>query len=231
MIKDHFKSYVSEMVNRYKDSPAIMAWELANEPRCVGDATRNLPRSPSGCSAEVLTSWIGEMSAHIKSIDTNHLVTWGGEGAFNRVSADYMYNGADGGDFEAELAVETIDFGVFHSYPDWWGKTVSWTGQWIKDHADAARDIGKPVVHEEYGWLTPDKRQEYLGLVDNTPRTEVLGGWQAISVEEKMPDLYWQFGFSGYSYGKNHNDGFTIYLEDDEAQQLVYEHAKEVNSL
>ncbi len=26
-----FKSYVSEIVTRYKDSPAIFAWELANE--------------------------------------------------------------------------------------------------------------------------------------------------------------------------------------------------------
>lgn len=35
--------------------------------------------------------------------------------------------------------------------------------------------------------------------------------------------------FSGYSYGCNHNDGFTIYLEDDEAQTLIYDHAAIVN--
>jgi mannan endo-1,4-beta-mannosidase len=29
-----------------------------------------------------------------------------------------------------------------------------------------------------------------------------------------MPDMYWQFGFSGYSYGRNHDDGFTIYLDE-----------------
>ena len=28
-----FKNYVSEIVTRYKDSPAVFAWELANEVR------------------------------------------------------------------------------------------------------------------------------------------------------------------------------------------------------
>jgi mannan endo-1,4-beta-mannosidase len=46
-----------------------------------------------------------------------------------------------------------------------------------------------------------------------------------------MSDMYWQFGYSGYSYGRNHDDGFTIFLEDAEAKKLVYEHAKKVNAL
>jgi mannan endo-1,4-beta-mannosidase len=46
-----------------------------------------------------------------------------------------------------------------------------------------------------------------------------------------MSDMFWQFGYSGYSYGKNHDDGFTIFLENGEAQKLVVEHAKKVNAL
>lgn len=218
ILKEAFKNYISEVVTRYADSPAVFAWELANEPRCGADGTRNLPESPD-CSPELLTEWIDEMSAHIKSLDADHLVTWGGEGGFNRESGDWFYNGGDGGDFDAELALPNIDFGTFHSYPDWWGKTVQWTDQWIRDHAEAARAVGKPVVHEEYGWL------------DRGARVEVMGGWQAISVEEEMSDMFWQFGYSGYSYGRNHDDGFTIYLDDDEAKALVYEHAATVNEL
>ncbi|KAF6793824.1 mannan endo-1,4-beta-mannosidase C [Colletotrichum sojae] len=229
-IKDAFKRYVKEMVTRYKDSPAIMAWELGNEPRCGADGVRNLPRSDD-CTPERLGAWIEEMSAYVKSLDKHHLVTWGGEGGFNIESDDWAYNGADGSDFDHELALPNIDFGTFHSYPDWWSKTVEWTEQWIRDHAASGRAVGKPVVHEEYGWLTPDKRLEYLGIVDDTPREEVLGKWQAISLEEEMPDMYWQYGYSGYSYGRNHNDGFTIYLDDAEAQTLVYEHAAKVNAL
>lgn len=219
------------MVTRYKDSPAIMAWELSNEPRCGADGVRNLPRSTE-CTVALMSEWIDEMSTYIKSLDPNHLVTWGGEGEFNRKSDDWAYAGADGGDFDHELALPNIDFGVFHSYPDWWGKTVEWTNQWIRDHAASGRAIGKPVVHEEYGWLTPEARLSNLGTVVNASRVDVVGKWQEIGVEEKLAgDMFWQFGYSGFSYGKNHNDGFTIYLEDAEAQPLVYEHAKAVDRL
>lgn len=191
------------MVTRYKDSPTIFAWELANEPRCGADGVRNLPRSDD-CTTETLGSWIDEMSTYVKSLDPHHLVTWGGEGGFNIGSDDGFYSGSDGGDFDRELSLENIDFGVFHSYPDWWGKTVEWTDQWIRDHAVAGRKAGKPVIAEEYGWMTDEARQEYLGTVSNITRTQAVGGWQKIGLEEKMPDLYWQFGYSGYSYGRNH---------------------------
>lgn len=60
-----------------------------------------------------------------------------------------------------------------------------------------------------------------------------------------MPDMFWQYGFSGYSYGRNHDDGFTIYLDEyvscpvqdhandcsAEAKELVYKHARAVNQL
>ena len=229
-IKAAFKKYVKTIVQRYKNSNAIMAWELANEPRCGADGVRNLPRSEN-CTPDTITAWIDELSTYVKSLDKDHLVTWGGEGGFNIQSDDWAYNGADGGDFDKELSLKNVDFGVFHSYPDWWSKTVPWTVQWIKDHAASGRKAKKPVVHEEYGWLTDDKRQEYLGKSDNQTRTEVLGLWQQTSLKEKMSDMYWQFGYSNYSYGRNNDDGFTIYLDDAEAKQLVYEHAKKVNAL
>lgn len=207
-----------------------MAWELANEPRCGADGTRNLPRSDD-CTVELMTEWIDEMSTFIKTLDTNHLVTWGGEGGFNIESDDWAYNGADGGDFDHELSLPNIDFGVFHSYPDWWSKTVEWTNQWIRDHAASGRKAGKPVVHEEYGWMTDEARLDTLGQTRNETRLEAIGGWQQISFEEKLSDMYWQYGYSEYSFGRNHNDGFTIYLDDDEAQTLVYENAARINSL
>ncbi|KAF9892614.1 hypothetical protein FE257_001016 [Aspergillus nanangensis] len=230
-IKAAYKRYVKEMVTRYRNSPAIMAWELGNEPRCGADGVRNLPRSPAGCTPELMTEWIDEMSTFIKHLDRNHLVTWGGEGGFNYESEDWAYNGSDGGDFDGELALKNIDFGVFHSYPDWWSKTVPWTDQWIRDHAKSGRKARKPVVHEEYGWLTDAGRLANLGTVSNITRIQAVGGWQAISLKEKMSDMFWQFGYSGYSYGRNHDDGFTIFLDDPEAKDLVYKHARQVNML
>lgn len=229
-IKDAYKEYIKQFVIRYKDSPTIMAWELANEPRCGADGVRNLPVSDN-CTTDTLTTWIDEMSTFVKSLDPDHLVTWGGEGGFNGESDDWAYNGSDGGDFDANLALPNIDFGVFHTYPDWWTKTVPWADQWIKDHATAGRTAGKPVVHEEYGWMTPEVREQNGIPAVNATRLEVEGGWQKIMLEEGMSDMFWQFGFSGYSYGRNHNDGFTIYLDDEEAQTLVYDHAKAIDDL
>ncbi|KAM5346161.1 hypothetical protein ACJ41O_009166 [Fusarium nematophilum] len=229
-IKKAYKRYVKAMVTRYKNSPTIMAWELGNEPRCGADGKRNLPRSEK-CTPELLSSWVEEMSKYIKSLDPHHLVTWGGEGGFNRDSDDWAYNGSDGGDFDHELSLSSIDFGVFHTYPDWWSKTVAWSNQWIRDHAASGVKARKPVVHEEYGWLTPEARKEYLNQTRDETRLEVLGGWQRIHLQKKMPGMYWQYGYSGYSYGRNHNDGFTIYLDDKEAKTLVYKHAKDMNRL
>ncbi|KAK7429897.1 hypothetical protein QQZ08_003519 [Neonectria magnoliae] len=230
-IKKAFKKYITAMVTRYKNSPAIMAWELANEPRCGADGTRNLPRSDNKCTPAVISAWVEEMSGYIKSLDPHHLVTWGGEGGYNIESEDWAYNGSDGGDFDHEISLPTIDYGVFHTYPDWWTKTVEWSNQWIRDHAESGARARKPVVHEEYGWLTPEARLEYLGKVANATRLEVLGGWQEIQLQEKMSGMYWQYGYSGYSYGRNHNDGFTIYLDDAEAKHLVYKHAADMNRL
>ena len=35
-VKAAYKNYVKTFVSRYLDEPTIMAWELANEPRCAG---------------------------------------------------------------------------------------------------------------------------------------------------------------------------------------------------
>ena len=75
------------------------------------------------------------MSAFIKSIDSNHLVAVGDEGFFNqptnpsypyqyvpsvlvtRLRLTLHYRGSEGVDFDANLAVSTIDFGTFHVSP------------------------------------------------------------------------------------------------------------------
>lgn len=63
-----YQSYISFVVNRYKNSPAIFAWELCNEPRC------------HGCSSDIIYNWASTTSAYIKSLDSTHMVTLGDEG-------------------------------------------------------------------------------------------------------------------------------------------------------
>lgn len=60
-----YRAYIKAVVARYINSPAVFAWELANEPRC------------NGCNTSVLYNWIQSTSAYIKSLDSKHMVAIG----------------------------------------------------------------------------------------------------------------------------------------------------------
>ncbi|KAI5792476.1 glycoside hydrolase [Peziza echinospora] len=206
-IKTAYKKYVNAVVSRYKTSPAIFAWELANEARCSGGLA-----SSGSCTPAKITAWVGEMSAYIKSLDSNHLVTDGSEGFFNRPSSsDWFYNGGEGVDFEAILSTSTIDFATFHLYPSHWSKDYNWGTQFIKDHGTAAATINKPVVLEEYGIPR-----------DTGVRTAELQKWHTAVLGSKIAgDMYWQFGTTLPNNGKTHDDGFAIFTSDSDFGTLV----------
>ena len=147
-IVNAYKNYVRAVVSRYTTNTAIMSWQLANEPRC------------NGCPASTITNWASNLSSYIKSLDSNHLVSLGDEGFFNRAGGNYAYGGSEGVDFEANLKISTLDYGVMHFYPDAWSLAPTTGAQWAKDHADAGKAVGKPVVWEEYGYKTG--RGQYL---------------------------------------------------------------------
>ena len=179
------------MVNRYKDSPAVFAWELGNEPRCGADGTRNLPRS-ANCTVSTITSWAKEISGYIKGLDSHHMVAVGTEGFFNGTSDDWAYSGADGVDSESLLKLKDVDFGTFHLYPDWWSKTVEWGTNFTIAHAKLQHKVKKPVISEEYGWLLDVDRQAWLGRSSNITREEAIGAWQKAVLQNGIAgDMYW----------------------------------------
>ena len=145
----------------YTESPALMAWELANEPRCFSS------------DPEIKASfaqWIQAQAQLIKSIDHNHLVTTGSEGK----------NGCEGDIelFEKIHSFPEIDYACIHVWPfnwAWLGKYVSTIGEAIevngpesvinsvdracqntKDYIEEAyarmSPLGKPMVLEEFGY-------------------------------------------------------------------------------
>lgn len=105
-----YRDYIKLLVNRYKCSPAIFAWELANEPRC------------HGCPTSTIYTWATEISQYIKRLDPHHMVTLGDEGWFAPADGigdgSYAYSGAEGVDFKLNLGIKTLDYGTFHLYPD-----------------------------------------------------------------------------------------------------------------
>ncbi len=219
-IKEWFKSYISVLLNRtnsitglkYKDDPTILAWELANEPRCTSAGVY-----PDGtCSTTTITDWASEMSTFVKAIDSSHLLAVGDEGAFCRPVADWTLTqkyGAggygpgqgedckDGIDTIALTSLKNIDMMSMHLYPDNWKESVEWANGWIEEHAAAAKKLGKPVYLGEFGLLDTSKRMPVFAKWLKTVRATGVDG-----------ALYWILSSTqddGTRYADY--DGFTVY--------------------
>jgi mannan endo-1,4-beta-mannosidase len=154
VVKNAFKDWIAHLVNRtntvngrkYRDDPAIFAWELANEPRCKGTGP-----GATGWTKSTIPVWADEMSSYIRSIDPNHMIAAGDEGFLNGGGEHWAYQANDGVDNEAITAVKNIDFGTFHLYPEDWGATLDWGRRWVLEHERVARRLNKPTILEEYG--------------------------------------------------------------------------------
>lgn len=159
-VKGYYKDYVRHLIQRtnqfngrkYIEDPTIFSWELMNEPRN--------PKLDGG-KIEDVTNWADEMSKFVKSLDPNHMVALGDEGSFNNRSdwdymqqAQHLYDGSEGVDFEAVLALDAIDFGTYHLYPESWGinhSHMEWGRKFIIDHINVGKNLNKPVILEEFG--------------------------------------------------------------------------------
>ena len=129
----------------YKDSPAIMTWEIANEPRAFGDDSLSKAR---------LEDYILTSARIIKEIDPNHLVSTGSEG-LHGCERDL--------DLWARIhQAPEIDYAILHLWPYNWqwvdsattvsGVDSAWmkSKEYIVKHIDAFK--GKPIVLEEFGY-------------------------------------------------------------------------------
>jgi mannan endo-1,4-beta-mannosidase len=202
-----YKAYVKTIVTRYANSSAIFAWELCNEPRC------------KGCATSVVASWATQISQYVKSIDPGHMVTLGDEGWLapkdGYGDGSYAYGGGEGVDFAANLNISTLDYGVFHLYPNSWGYNYSWGIEWIQQHDAIGKAAGKPVILEEYGTPFPNNH------------TETEAPWQdAVLNSGLAADQIWQFGSNALSVpGSNLGDVNSIYYDQVEYQTLGKGHA------
>lgn len=135
---------------RYADDPAIMAWQLANEPRSAGGQEKALANLPA------FYAWINDTARLIKSLDPNHLVSTGGEGL-------------KGSSEQAGVVLDSsrspdIDYLTAHIWPGNWGwldrKDMAGTdarartlaADYIRQHIGFARQLNKPLVIEEFGY-------------------------------------------------------------------------------
>ncbi|KAI0652244.1 glycoside hydrolase [Trametes meyenii] len=244
-----YQSYVKTIVERYKDSPNIFAWELMNEARCLSDT---LPAGPSCVpSSNTLKTWYRRQSDFVRGLDPNHLITTGGEGHFfwkkpveywfnHTLFSDYNFNGEAGEDFDHDLLLPNIDFGTYHLYPQSWydfpgsNWTVeSWGLEWIDDHIRSANRANKPVVLEEFG---------VSGLQN---KTEIYPKWVQRALDTHHAVMPWQFGELGLTedggnriikyadainHGASPNDGNTFYINQTAVWDIFTRAAKIQNA-
>lgn len=204
-----YRAWVEHLLSRrntlnsrpYRDDPTVLAWELANEPRCKSGTAFD---RAEGWDAATLTTWAREMSSYVKSLAPNHLVSVGDEGFLASGGEHWAYRQNDGVDHAALTALPDVDFGTFHLYPDDWSTPPGFGEKWIADHLDVARRLGKPTLLEEYGikasrgWA--ERRELYGRWNDALLRGGSAGlGWMLAGIDERgqrYPD-YDGFAFYG----------------------------------
>ncbi len=154
--KADYWAYVRMLVGRrngvtgklYRDDPAIMAWQLCNEPR-PGGSDAAVDRN-----TESYLGWIRDTCALIRSLDGNHLISLGHEGLM----------GANNRQDVVIRAHEHIDYLTAHIWPQNWGwvdpKDLPGTFDagaakvktYIARHIAMAQSLNKPLVFEEFGF-------------------------------------------------------------------------------
>jgi mannan endo-1,4-beta-mannosidase len=184
----------------YSDEPAILAWELANEPRCEGRG-----------GVDTLTGWIEEMSTSIRLLDANHLICSGDEGYFKHALAwgKPLYNGEYGVDCEQILDIASLDFGTMHMYPKstaGGGDPVEFGLKWIREHIEAGQRANKPMLIEEYGMkVGPD------GLQTQEERNACFEKWlKSIEDLKGVGDLLWMMGLPKADEQPYDPDEYTV---------------------
>lgn len=199
----------------YAESPAIMAWQVCNEPRAF-----------SSQGKEQLLEWIRDMARAIRSADPNHLVSTGSEG---------MY----GCEIDLDLwtrihALPEIDYGIIHLWPTNWGwasrdsvethidRAILYSDEYIDKHIKAIAPYGKPLVIEEFGYprngfkFAPDvpvtaRDTYYRHIVDRFRSTPAIAGIN-----------FWGWNGSGRANGERWNPGDPFLCDPAHEPQGMY---------
>ncbi|MCC7442855.1 MAG: hypothetical protein IT285_14570 [Bdellovibrionales bacterium] len=127
----------------YRDDPAILSWQLANEPR--GDS-----------NTAAFNRWIRSTAALIRSLDGNHLISTGCEGLT-------PWPQSAGLDLQENHASPDIAYVTAHVWAQNWGwydpalpqtyaAAVAKMKAYVGRHLELAKAIRKPLVVEEFGF-------------------------------------------------------------------------------
>jgi mannan endo-1,4-beta-mannosidase len=172
-----YHDYITQLVRRinsvngrvYRDDPAIMTWELANEPRpCADDRTmaKDVP---------IFCDWVDKTARLIHEQAPNQLVCTGSEGIWGCLQKPDV--------FIAAHKTPAIDYVTVHVWPKNWdwlkepalGAEFEGAAIRARDHVEmhtkiATDTLKKPLVLEEFG--LPRDHENYSPDSPTTARDE-----------------------------------------------------------
>jgi len=223
---------------KYTEDPAIMTWEIGNEPRAF--KKENLP---------AFENMIAGTAALIKELDENHLVTTGTEGLHG---CEYSWEA-----FKKIHSDQNIDYLTMHIWPKNWGWlnihdigssmdiSISNTNKYMDDHIAVARELNKPIILEEFGMPrdqhgfdpveTVNYRDRYYKnafeqILEHALKKDVLAGcnFWAYSGEGRSggESIFWEKGDDYLGDPPQEEQGLNSVFDTDATIGLVAEYNK-----
>lgn len=208
-----YQDYASMLARRvntftgiaYRDEPALLAIEIANELRC------------SSCrGTQRLQETVATLARHLKQVFPNHLIADGGEGfddnasLYPGLSHPYAVSGGEGASFSKLCDIPELDLVSHHFYPLAWRLHPSRDAEvWIDRHQALAEVAGKVAYLGEYGLDQEDAQ-----------RAPVYEAWlqRYFSHHRGALGLYWPLHVSG-AEGPPGKD--TFFREDPLTQSVL----------
>jgi mannan endo-1,4-beta-mannosidase len=152
-----FDDYVRSVVTRrnsvtgklYRDDPAILSWQLANEPRPGGSEAAGRRHM------KAYVAWIDRTARLIKSLDPNHMVSTGSEGTMGCVDSDQCV-----ADAHRSRAIDYVNAHIWPQNWSWadpkdlagtWPRVEKNTREYLARQVAIAKRLNKPLVIEEFG--------------------------------------------------------------------------------
>ena len=172
-----YREFAARLINRrntvngrvYRDDPAIMTWELANEPRPCADESTAAKDVPIYCQ------WVDATARYLHELAPRHLVCTGSEGIWGCLEKPAV--------FIAAHQTPAIDYVTVHMWLKNWGwlKTPELSPAFetaagrARDHVELHNQIAtdtlkKPLVLEEFG--LPRDYENYAPGSPTTARDE-----------------------------------------------------------
>ena len=251
-----YRNVIKKLVERvntvtgvaYKDEPAVMSWQLANEPRPGNGKVDDAGKA-------IYTKWIADTAQYIHSLDSKHLVSTGSEGLAGSAQDAKL--------FVAAHATRHVDYLTYHLWPKNWSwfdskKPVeTWDGaitksrDYLNSHIELAKQLKKPIVLEEFGLdrdgpsfsikATTKVRDRFYGEVfdligKRAAKGDPIAGWNfwawGGAGRAANPDYWWKAGNDFMGDPPQEEQGlYSVFDSDVPSLLLIKAHADKLHAL